>query len=763
MDAVENAIGKGLTVVVSAGDDGLVGTASALASIESPGTAPNAITVGAMTNSHVWYQTVTASGKEYNALFGTGPLPGSAITGPLKDTAKLGDDGYLCSSLGGSGLNGSIALVARGVCALDTKIYNAANAGATAVIIYQGTSNGQPVDSISQMTSLGATGIPAVLVGNTDGNALKTYATGSNPQVTLDPAWLPFDATSGDMAGFSSRGPSIGDSSIKPEVVGVGTDLYTATQNYDPNGDLFNSTRYAVANGTSFSAALAAGVAALVKQAHPSFIPVDIKSALVNTANSKVSDFDSSGKVIDASVTAMGAGKLDAAQAVQTNVTVYPTTVSLGALTNSMQNGQKLGFCNWSNNGINLNLTAQPKGSDPGRVTVNPSAITLAPNGCVDNVTLVSFGSAVIPAAGSYEGVIAVNGGAVALRIPYLYIVSDNNPVNFITLRGYDFVATPGSTLALTVKATDQFGVGLNNVQMKYAPADQLINPVPANTDALGIIEAQAMASSQLGESAFTSTLLNNPTQGVSFFGRVRLRPSISVGGVVNAASNQQGQGIAPGSMVSIYGTGFAESAQQAYTVPLPLSLLGVSVSFDTATKSYPARIIYSGLQQMNVQVPWELAGETSVQLNVGFGETFSPLYTAQVNTYSPAVFEHVDGSGNQIAAAQNDAYQDISTTNPAQKGQAVILYSNGLGPVQNQPGTGEASPGSPSLAYALHPPTAKIGGVDATVQFAGLTPGFVALYQVNVVVPPNVASGAQPVVLTSNGISSKAAILPIR
>ena len=78
--------------------------------------------------------------------------------------------------------------------------------------------------------------------------------------------------------------------------------------------------------------------------------------------------------------------------------------------------------------------------------------------------------------------------------------------------------------------------------------------------------------------------------------------------------------------MVSIYGVGFGEATQQAYTVPLPVSLLGVSVSFDVESKkqSYPASIIYVGLQQINVQVPWELAGETSATMKVGFGETFS-------------------------------------------------------------------------------------------------------------------------------------------
>jgi minor extracellular serine protease Vpr len=758
VEAVENAVAKGLTIIVSAGDDGLVGTASALASINSPGTAPSAITVGATTNSHIWFQTLSTTSTEYDALFGDGPLPGGAISGILRDVSKLGDDGYLCSPFTGSGLNGRIALIQRGNCALDSKVYNAENAGATAVVIYQGAAGG-----ITQMTGLGATGIPAILVSNAAGGELKTYAAGTTPTVKLDPAWLPFDTTADDMIGFSSQGPSI-DNSIKPEVVGTGTDLYTATQVYDPNGDMYNATGYTVANGTSFSAGIAAGIAALVKQARPGSKPADIKSSLVNTANSAVYDFDSSGNTVAASVKAMGAGKLDAAKAVATNLTVSPAAISFGVLAN-MQNGQRLSFCNWSNSGLTLTFAVQPTGSDPGQVTLNPSSVIVAPNRCVSDATLVSFGSRVVPAAGSYEGVILVNGGATQLRIPYLYMVSARNPVpyNYVPLLGYNFIGTPGGGLTLTLKVTDQYGIAIPGVQVAFAPAGQIVQAT-AYTDSLGITEAQATAPNQLGETNFTASLLNTSTPVYTFYGRVRLRPAVNANGVVNAASNQVGQGIAPGSMVSIYGTGFGEAAQNAYTVPLPLSLLGVSVSFDTATTSYPASILYVGEQQVNVQVPWELAGQTSATMKVNFGETFSDLYTAPVNPYSPAIFEHADSSGGgTIVAAQNDAYQDISSANPAQKGRVIILYTNGLGPVQNQPATGSASPGSPNLAYALNPPQATIGGVNATVQFAGLTPGFVALYQVNVVVPETVASGLQPVILTSNGIPSKPVNLPVR
>ncbi len=91
--AVENAIQLGMTVVVSAGEDGQSGyNAPTLGTINSPGTAPDAITVGATTNSHVLYSTVSLAGSSIpanltniDALFGPAPKPGSPFTAPLVD------------------------------------------------------------------------------------------------------------------------------------------------------------------------------------------------------------------------------------------------------------------------------------------------------------------------------------------------------------------------------------------------------------------------------------------------------------------------------------------------------------------------------------------------------------------------------------------------------------------------------------------------------------------------------------------------------
>ena len=113
--------------------------------------------------------------------------------------------------------------------------------------------------------------------------------------------------------------------------------------------------------------------------------------------------------------------------------------------------------------------------------------------------------------------------------------------------------------------------------------------------------------------------------------------------------------------------------------------------------------------------------------------------------------------SGN-LATAQNASnFSLISASNPAVQGQFVVLYVNGLGPVNNQPADGAPAPGSPNLATTTTTPVVTIGGKAATVQFAGLTPPYVGLYQVNVQVPTGLTSGNQPITISIGGVTSPA------
>ena len=177
-------------------------------------------------------------------------------------------------------------------------------------------------------------GIPAVMIGNTDGVALKNYLA-ANPGATaaLDLTFAPVSAAANAVWPESSRGPSIGNFGstptfvIKPELVAPGADLYTAAQKLDPNGDAYNATGYTSVTGTSYAVPMVAGAVALVKQNHSTWKPAQLKSAVVNTATQDVTDGG-----VAASVNAVGAGKLSVGDAVNVAATLDPATISFGAI-----------------------------------------------------------------------------------------------------------------------------------------------------------------------------------------------------------------------------------------------------------------------------------------------------------------------------------------------------------------------------------------------------------------------------------------------
>jgi uncharacterized protein (TIGR03437 family) len=136
------------------------------------------------------------------------------------------------------------------------------------------------------------------------------------------------------------------------------------------------------------------------------------------------------------------------------------------------------------------------------------------------------------------------------------------------------------------------------------------------------------------------------------------------------------------------------------------------------------------------------------VAVKVTVSQLPSGVYTVPLAPVSPGVFAIVDATSGLV----------VSGSTPVKRGDALVIYANGLGPVSNQPASGEPSPGPPQpLAATSVSPTVTIGGSTATLIFSGLTPGSVGLYQVNVTVPVDAPTGNQPLVIALNGINSKA------
>jgi uncharacterized protein (TIGR03437 family) len=241
-------------------------------------------------------------------------------------------------------------------------------------------------------------------------------------------------------------------------------------------------------------------------------------------------------------------------------------------------------------------------------------------------------------------------------------------------------------------------------------------------------------------------------------------RPAFTANGVVNGASFAAP--LAPGMIASLFGTGLASSTAVASGTPLLTTLGGASLQVEGVA----APLFFVSPAQINFQVPWEVQGRTSAALTLAAGGT-SVTATVPIISTAPAVFStnstgRGQGAilltpGGEIAAARGSI--SGRATRPARRGEDISTYCIGLGPVSNTPRTGAPAASSP-LSQALTLPSVTIGTVPATViSFAGLAPGFVGLYQVNVQIPQSAPTGdAVSVVLSIGGTISNTVTIAI-
>jgi len=792
-EAIHNATlgtagSPGITVVVAAGNSGNDSfNAPALGTIESPATAPGAIAVGATTNGHIWYQTLTVPGAAFsgsglpsssaNVRLGSGPQLAAPLTAPVRDAAPLDDDktGEVCRPLPNGSLNGTLALIKRGTCGFAVKVNLAAAAGAVGVILEQ--TEGQ--DFVFRAGGLSNTSIPMAMIGSTAGKALRAYLV-ANPDRpgTLDPAFREVSAAADEVADFSSQGPSIGNGSdnrdteflIKPEVVAPGTDLLMATQTYDPNSSLYSPTGFQVAQGTSFSVPLVAGAAALVKQRNIGFTPQQIKSAVVNSADSTgLIDFTNDNRRAPARVTAVGAGKLNVSNALNINVTAEPATLPFGVVRGGTTLTRGLVLRNATNGPLTLSLAVVPTEASSMTLTaqLNGAAVTtvtLSPAG-VTQLNMRLAGTQ--PPAGSYSGFVRItqqNSTSSPLQIPYLFLVGDGVPHNILPLSGDDFLRPVNSRTGFLFKVLDRFGVPVNNatITRRITSGPAAFTFANERTDPYGAAEGTVALNGE-GPVAF-EVKVGNVTY--EFAGTSRARPAAALAGVTNAASGQAASGtngFAPGSYISIFGSALSDTLKVFNTPYLPISLAGVSVSFDSEANriSVPGRLHFVSPTQVNVQIPWEVQGLTSVSMKVSLGELQTSVIQLPISNQSPAFFEYTESTGQRSAAALDGAFRVVGAGNAVRRGAPIQLYLNGLGAVDNRPASGEVAPSQP-LATSRVLPVVTIGGRPAQVIFSGLAPGIVGLYQVNVVVPADAPMGRQAVTCSVNGIAAPSTFVSV-
>jgi len=245
--------------------------------------------------------------------------------------------------------------------------------------------------------------------------------------------------------------------------------------------------------------------------------------------------------------------------------------------------------------------------------------------------------------------------------------------------------------------------------------------------------------------------------------------PTVSAGGVLNAASfDTSGAPVAPGSLISIFGSSLSAGTATADSIPLSTNLGNVTVSVN----GIPTPLYYvthtPNFDQINAQLPWN-AQAGAAQVVVTNNGTASAPQSFQVGPFAPGIFS-LNGSGTGQAIAVN--YPDYSyaapsgsipglSARPAVVGDpnGIIIYATGLGAVSPEVPNGAAASGT-QISTTTTVPVVMVGGVAAQVTFSGLAPGDVGVNQINAVLAQGTPTGsAVPLQIQIGGMTSTSKI----
>jgi adhesin/invasin len=355
----------------------------------------------------------------------------------------------------------------------------------------------------------------------------------------------------------------------------------------------------------------------------------------------------------------------------------------------------------------------------------------------------------------SVPGSLLVNPGVVPVTVtnpsgmvasPMTFTVIPSTPV--ASLVSPSSVTEGVAGFVLTVQGayfTPTSTVLWNNGELAttFASTAQMTAVVPANlVAAAGNVSIAVSNPGRLVSKALSFVITAAPAP-------VMALPAVASGGVVNAFSGLAP--IAPGALISIYGTNLAAAEGRAAAAPLPLLLNGTSVSIN----GFPVPLLFVSATQINAQAPFEIAAGTATVV-VRTGALEGAAAKVEVAAVAPGIL--APGGGGHALAVNYPGGVLNSVQNPVHPGEYVVVYLTGQGRVDPLVASGGQSPVEP-LSLPVAAVQAKLGGKPAEVAFAGLTPGFVGLLQVNLLVP-YVPGGEQPLEVTVGNVQANPAAL---
>ncbi len=436
LEATDNVAAAGVVPVISAGNDR---DEFGLGSVGTPSTAPDAISVAAVSNSHMFAPALTVTSPSAPANLKQVPFEGAAglqapaawgssdqalvDPGTIVGTDGLPVDRQLCgkgagindpisTTLRAGALQGAIALVFRGRCTFDSKARRARAAGAVGLIVVDNRPGEATI--IPQELVL-----PAGSVADLDGARLRDYldSTGGRSAIRVGRAIQEIGTNrSGIVMYFSSAGPTAFGHQIKPDLAAPGGQILSSTL---PE---YAHSPFAVFDGTSMAAPHVTGAAALLLELHPGWTPQQVKSALVTTAGPAWAD---TARTQEAPIQLEGGGLINVARASDPKLFTNPVSLSFDDL--DVTRGFKLEsllvtLTDAGGGGGTWQVELHPQSATAGASVNIPGTIDLPPGGLA--FLPVGVAASAGATAGDDSGFIVLRQGTETRRIPYEFSVT---------------------------------------------------------------------------------------------------------------------------------------------------------------------------------------------------------------------------------------------------------------------------------------------------------------------------------------------------
>jgi len=430
-EAIHNTVVAGVVPVIAAGNDrddfglGTTGT---------PGSAPDAITVAAVSNSHVFAPALSVVGAPSSLgsiPFQTGglklPAAWSTTNQTLVDVSSVvGTDGkpvdpYLCGTakdpngalgtLPAGSLTGKLVLVNRGICTFVSKAERAALAGAAGIVLIDnrfGEANPVPI----------LLGLPAGMIADLDGKTLRAYldANGGQAPIRISANIQEILTNrSGVITSFSSAGPNDFGDELKPDISAPGLDVLSSTP------PATTGSTFSVFAGTSMATPHIAGAAALLLERHPTWTPGEVKSALMDTAGPAWQD---TARTQEANVLLEGSGLANVLTADDPRIFTDPQSLSfqhIDVSTGAQRRALLLSVFDAGDGAGDWTVSVAPQEQTNGVEIDVPGTVTVMPGGSVSVPVVVN--AAANADTGENDGFLVLTGDGVQRRVPYAFLV----------------------------------------------------------------------------------------------------------------------------------------------------------------------------------------------------------------------------------------------------------------------------------------------------------------------------------------------------